>query len=158
MLLKSFIILQFILRLSATCFAASYTFVLNDDKLNISGLLLPTGLAFHNNFLYIVDTGNKRVVKVDLSAAVATPEIIAQDFDIPISIAINTNDDSIYISDIHTNSIYRITKCRNIFKIFIINSVPSSSILVLALRSVCNCFFLFFVSVIAVDKPLASIN
>ena len=51
------------------------------------------------------------------SVVALVASVVATGFSIPISVTVNTNDSSIYISDIDTNSVYKIDTCNKISRV-----------------------------------------
>lgn len=66
----------------------------------------PTGLAVNNNNLYVVDTGNLRIVTVDLNSvdvsAPVTPRVLdyITNLSLPLSIALSSEENQIFVGDI----------------------------------------------------------
>jgi sugar lactone lactonase YvrE len=72
----------------------------------------PQGFAFDaSGNLYIADTGNNRVLKVDTSGTVTT---ISGSYNQPWSVAVSANDGSLYIADLGTNRIIKVTPSNSI--------------------------------------------
>lgn len=69
-------------------------------------LSAPQGLAFDaNGNLYIADTGNNRVIKIDPVGNI-TP--LPGSYDQPMSVAFSAHDNSVYIADSGSNHIFKI--------------------------------------------------